>query len=83
MTVKCARDAILKVLWSEGRSCLTIEVLDRCSTTGVTTISGDLIRHVDKAFIYIGPSDELITAKIPIHRVLAVYCKGKLVWRKR
>ncbi|MBM3199668.1 DUF504 domain-containing protein [Candidatus Woesearchaeota archaeon] len=70
------RDLLNKVKWSENHDDYEISYLDRVLQQEVR-VKFKSISRVEDEFFIIGESS------IPLHRVIKVYKKGKLVWERK
>ena len=78
------REAINMVLWKyrDNLEDYLLIVEDRLSGWGYRAIPFTEILRVDRAYVYIGSSEELCT-QIPIHRVIRIEKRGgEIVWAR-
>jgi uncharacterized protein (UPF0248 family) len=76
MSVRSARDLLLKTRWEEGLGSCRVIVLDRLAKDGTSELPGEMIIGVGRHYF------ELEGTRIPYHRVVEVLKDGAVVWSR-
>jgi len=77
MTIRCARDALLKLIWEgDDKERIDIVILDRLHESGSSMIPGALIEGIEKRYI------RTCGTRIPFHRVMEIRSNGSPAWRR-